>query len=308
MPSGSARSRILDEFPTPVAYTYSLIFDEDRNASVRRWALCFTEYQALRLIALPLVGQYLRADLSAIDFPRDKAMENALRSLNKAIAGIRAPFFSDWITLVETLRNWMPTLGLTPLFPSLSPALKQLKVREPGVRPLGGQAPRAAPGDPGVPQRHGGRGRPDETEAARHLEVYLPVLHQVLEAFDFLGESRLLVRQARPDQPGPARGDRSRVRGVHPGEPFECELTDDQVAAFLESPAVLVGPDGRVEPLYPLLIPQPKIRPGDDRETIYLYDGHHGKRVETKGETVEKGAIHYLGVHHRAPTRLHVRG
>jgi tetratricopeptide (TPR) repeat protein len=297
----SARSRILDDFPTPVAYTYSLIFDEGRNASVRRWALCFTEYQALRLIALPLVGQYLRADLSGIDFLKDKASENALRSLNKAIAGIRAPFFSDWITLVETLRDWMPTLGLTPLFPSLAPALKQIKAGEPREFDLSGER-KLAPLRAILALRNGtAHGAiPDEAEAARHLEVYLPVLHQVLDAFDFLGESRLLVRQARPEEPVRREETVRELRGVRPGEPIELELSDDQVAAFLESPAVLVGPDGRVEPLYPLLNPQPEIRPGDDRETIYLYDGHHGKRVETKGETVEKGAIHYLGVHHRA--------
>ena len=49
-----ARPRILNEFPTPVAYTYALIFDRNRDASVRRWALCFTEYQTLRLIGLTL--------------------------------------------------------------------------------------------------------------------------------------------------------------------------------------------------------------------------------------------------------------
>jgi hypothetical protein len=54
-----ARPRILDEFPTPVAYSCALIFDAARNPSVRRWALCFTEYQTLRLIAL-LVARLVR--------------------------------------------------------------------------------------------------------------------------------------------------------------------------------------------------------------------------------------------------------
>jgi tetratricopeptide (TPR) repeat protein len=300
-----ARSRILNDFPTPVAYTYGLIFDASRDASVRRWALCFTEYQALRLIALPLVGQYLRAELPGIDFQKDKASENALRSLNRAIAGIRAPFFSDWITLVETLRDGLPTLGLTPLFPTLAAALKKLKTREPREFDLSGDR-NLAPLRAILALRNGTAhgGIPDETEAARHLELYLPVLHQVLDAFDFLGESRLLVRQARPEEPVRREEIVRELRGVHPGEPSERELSDEMVSAFLESPAVLVGPDGRVEPLYPLLNPQPEDRPvPDDVETIYLYDGHHGKRVETKGETVEKGAIHYLGVHHRALDR-----
>jgi hypothetical protein len=106
-----ARSRILDEFPTPIAYSYALIFDAARNPSVRRWALCFTEYQALRLVALPLVGQYLRGDLSGIDLERDKVAKTAVEKLNTAIAGIRAPFFSDWITLVETLCSRLPAPG-----------------------------------------------------------------------------------------------------------------------------------------------------------------------------------------------------
>ena len=43
-------------------------------------------------------------------------------------------------------------------------------------------------------------------------------------------------------------------------------------------PAVMLGLDGRAEPLYPLLNPQPQERPADDHETIYLYDGHYGIR------------------------------
>src|SRR5438105_10061592 len=86
------RPRVLDDFPTPVAYSYALAFDTSRSPSVRRWALCFTEYQALRLVALPLVGQYLRADLKALDFEGDKAARTAVEKLNTAIAGIRAPF------------------------------------------------------------------------------------------------------------------------------------------------------------------------------------------------------------------------
>ncbi len=38
------------------------------------------------------------------DLEGDKAAQAAITKLNTAIAGIRAPFFSDWITLVETLR------------------------------------------------------------------------------------------------------------------------------------------------------------------------------------------------------------
>ena len=297
------RARIRDQFPTPVAYPYALIFDPAHDPSVRRWALCFTEYQVLRTIALPLVGQYLRADLAGLDPEGDKAAQAAITKLNTAIAGIRAPFFSDWITLVETLRAQLPALGLRPLFPGLGSALDSLKAREPREFPL--------PGEPELdPLRailalrnavaHGGL--PDEAAAARHLQAYLPVLHQVLDAFDFLGDCRLLVLD--PSGPNPKESRRGLVRmlrGVQP-EPAEVlNLDDDLVDAFADSdsPAVLVGPDGRAGPLFPLLNPQPEGRPEDERETIYLYDGHYGARVETKGATVEKGYIHYLGMHHR---------
>ena len=295
------RARIRDQFPTPVAYPYALIFDPAHDPSVRRWALCFTEYQVLRTLALPLVGQYLRADLAGLDLEGDKAAQAAITKLNTAIAGIRAPFFSDWITLVETLRARLPALGLTPLFPGLGPALDSLKAREPREFPL--------PGEPELdPLRailalrnavaHGGL--PDEAAAARHLEAYLPVLHQVLDAFDFLGDCRLLVLDpSGPDPKESRRGLVRMLRGVQPGPAEVLDLDDDLADAFADSPAVLVGPDGRAAPLFPLLNPQPEGRPEDERETIYLYDGHYGARVETKGAAVEKGYIHYLGVHHR---------
>jgi hypothetical protein len=144
---------------------------------------------------------------------------------------------------------------------------------------------------------HGGV--PDETAAERHIDAYLPVLHQALEAFDFLGDCRLRVRgESGPSVESGAALVRT-LRGAQPGPPAVEDLSDALVDAFGESPAVLLAPDGRAEPLYPLLNPQPQDRPDDDPETIYLYDGHYGVRVETRGDFVEKGAIQYLGVHHR---------
>jgi hypothetical protein len=200
-----ANPRVLDDFPTPIAYTYSLIFDEGRDASVRRWALCYCEYQLLRCVALPMVGQYLRADLGAIDFARDKAAEAAVKALNTTIAGIRAPFFSDWITLVETSRKRFSTLGLRPIIPDLDRALEAIKGKE--VREFG------MPGEPELaPLRailalrnataHGAIA--DESAAAKHLDAYLPVLYQILDAFDALAGCRMLVLD--PAGPNPEEG------------------------------------------------------------------------------------------------------
>ena len=191
-------------------------------------------------------------------------------------------------------------LQIEPRFPGLNAALKSIGKREPRPFVLPGEL-ELAPLRAILALRNGTAhgGVPDETAAEQHLAIYLPVLHQVLEAFDFLGDSRLLLL----DPSGPSIESNTallrELRGVKPEPPAVCDLSTELKDAFGESPAVLVGPDGRVEPLYPLLNPQPQDRSHDDRETVYLYDGHFGIRVETKGETVEKGYIHYLGVHHR---------
>ncbi len=80
----TARQRVLDDFPYPVAYPYALVFDANQPASIRRWALCFTEYQLLRMVSLPLVGQYLGE-------PIDQTATDSIRALNIAVASIRAP-------------------------------------------------------------------------------------------------------------------------------------------------------------------------------------------------------------------------
>jgi hypothetical protein len=119
----SPSPRVLDAFPYPVAYPYSLIFDEDDKPSNRRWALCFTEYQLLRTVCLPLVCQYLREPIN--DNARD-----SISSLHRAVVAVRSPFFSDWITLVHTLRRHLPKVGIDPLFPQLAGALDALKGAE----------------------------------------------------------------------------------------------------------------------------------------------------------------------------------
>jgi hypothetical protein len=282
-----ARPRIVHDFPYPVAYPYTLIFDEASPPSVRRWALCFTEYQLLRTVCLPLVGQYLRA-------PIDEQAADSIRSLNRAVAAIRAPFFADWIALAYALRKHLPRVGVRPLFPQLDQALDALK--QPEERPVGLRGrTRLAPLEAILALRnataHGGM--PDEEEAARHLEAFVPVLHHVLAAFDFLGDGTLKVRCDAPEVVATGRAIIRTLRGVRPAEAAGEDLSDELAEALAESEAALVTPDGRAVPLYPLLNPLPQ------REPLYLYDGHYGIRVEAR-EAVERSYIYYLGVYHRA--------
>ncbi|MBK8177297.1 MAG: hypothetical protein IPK66_19215 [Rhodospirillales bacterium] len=139
---------------------------------------------------------------------------------------------------------------------------------------------------------HGGLA--DEAEAAAHVRAYLPVLHQVLRAFAFLGDCELRVCRDRPEaiQSGDAR--LRLLRGVAPGEPVLTELSDDLSDALAESSAVLSVPGRPPQPLYPLL------HPVAEREPLYLYDGHYGIQVGVKQGVEERSYIYYLGTHHRA--------
>ena len=284
----SPRSRVLNDFPYPVAFPYSLIFDEKEKPSIRRWALCFTEYQLLRMACLPLVSQYL--DAEEVDQTQPKGVE----AINRAIAAIRSPFFSDWITLLHTLRRHLPRVGIEPLFPHLNAALDTLK---PEQQPIGlrGQT-RLDPLLAILALRNGTAhgGLPDETEAKQHLDTYLPVLHQVLTAFDFLGDAVLKVCCDERALVATGRGSVQTLRGVALAEPTEDVISDDLADAFVESAAVLITLAGEPIPLYPLF------NPVCEKEPLYLYDGHYGIQVGTKQVAEERSYIYYLGTYHRA--------
>jgi bifunctional DNase/RNase/tetratricopeptide (TPR) repeat protein len=279
------RPRFLDEFPYPVAYPYSLIFDTRSPASARRWALCFTEYQLLRLVGLTLVSQYLRDAIDTTD-------ADAVRSLNTAIASVRSPFFSDWIALTHALSHHLPRVGVVPLFPRLREALAELKGAE--ERPVGlrGQA-RLAPLEAILALRnataHGGL--PNETEAERHLDAYIPVLHQTLTAFDFLGDATLFAGAAENGDSFAAPSGRV-LRGAKVPGVASTELPATARACLAESEVVVFTRTDRAVPLYPLanslLSPEP----------LYLYDGHYAVRIEAE-QVLERSYVYYLGVEHR---------
>ena len=66
----------------------------------------------------------------------------------------------------------------------------------------------------------------DEAEAARHVETYVLVLHEVLEAFDFLGDYLLKVRCDGPTPPRSGHAWIRTLRGASLTEPVEEPLTD----------------------------------------------------------------------------------
>jgi tetratricopeptide (TPR) repeat protein len=284
----SARQRVLNDFPYPVAFPYAIALDHERDLPSRRWALCFTEYQLLRMVCLPLVSQYLREEIQ-------EESRDSVSAVNRAIAAIRCPFFSDWITLVHTLRRHLPKLIAEPLFPRLPQALDALK--ESVERPVGLRDRKQL--DPlsailALRNEIGHGGLVKEEEAREHLEVYLPVLHQVLEAFDFLGDCSL---QVCVDPPAESSGQQAQVltlRGATLTAPLWGNLSDTAAEALSESNAIFVAPSGKTIPLYPLLNSLSEVEP------LFLYDGHHGIRVQTQQGPQERSYIQYLGTYHRA--------
>jgi tetratricopeptide (TPR) repeat protein len=276
-----ARSHILQAFPYPVAYPYSLVFDEDSPASIRRWTLCFTEYQLLRMVCLPLVCQYLTAE---------KVTEGwSCKRLNEAIAGIRCPFFSSWIMLLGSLREHLPQVGLEPLFPELAASLDavQKNPQQAGLRSQTRLGPLEAIRDLRNEIAHGA-GVPDQREAQKHLEDYLPLLHRVLEAFAFLGQCTLKVAHVNPET---GRSEVRTLRGSKLGG--EETLEPQWQAAFGKAPAALQCPAGQIVPLYPLFNPAP------EKEPLFLYDGHFGIQVKSNQDSLERAFIYYMGTHHR---------
>jgi tetratricopeptide (TPR) repeat protein len=283
-----ARSRVLNDFPYPVAYPYSLIFDARNTPSNRRWALCFTEYQLLRMVCLPLVSQYLQEGV-------DERAGGSISSINSAIAAIRSPFFSDWITLTHTLRRHLPKVGIEPLFPGLGEALEAVK--QAGEHPIGMRGDTCL--DPlnailALRNETAHGGLPDEAEAMQHLEHYLPVLHQALDACDFLGDTVFNVCGDALHRVVAGRARVRTLRGVQVSEAVELALSNELVSAFEESRAVMISPRGKAVPLYPLL------NSITEQEPLFLYDGHYGIRVQTQQRVEERSYIYYLGTHYRA--------
>src|SRR5207253_1205426 len=130
---------------------------------------------------------------------------------------------------------------------------------------------------------HGGL--PDQEEARRQLDAYLPVLHQVLDAFNFLGDTALKVCHDESTALVTGRARVRTLRGAAPSGPALEDLSEDEAAAFAESRAVLVAPAGMVVPLYPLF------NPVSEQEPLSLYDGHYGIRVQTQQTAEERGYV-----------------
>lgn len=101
------REIIVNGFPHPIARVYADLDDPGTSWQTRQTALYFTVYQLMRTVGLALVGQHLyRED------PTESEPGEARRKFNQAIAGLRCPYYSDWIKLLETAADCRVPLQL----------------------------------------------------------------------------------------------------------------------------------------------------------------------------------------------------
>lgn len=280
-------SNFIQNYPYPVGLPYAIAHSDAEPLQRRVWAVPFTALQAIKLSALPVVAQYLSdpkdtEELINID-------KYAVERVNQAIAGIKSPFYSDWITLLGTLTNEMPKLGIQPCFPLTEFANR---IRSKSIQPLSERyAPRGRKELKPLEAMqflrnglaHGGELIPDD-ECRRVLVHYLPILNDLMGCFDFLTQAELWAL-AQDEKPcpfdsivstrrlvGPALSrsceeTKQEAKGTELLEPKEMELDDDLIAAFEQSPLVMKTPDGKILALYPLFYQSPT-------EPCAQYDGH----------------------------------
>jgi hypothetical protein len=273
---------------------YAELDDPDASLQLRQEALYFCVYQLMRTVGLTLVGQYLHAQEppdAAVALPQDR--------LNQAILGLRSPYFSSWIDLLNALHRYAGALGLDAL-PEHAPALEAVKAREARVD---------VPPEYGLEHgrrwqgltlweaflalrnhsAHSGSRRDERCRA--DLVHFRPLLDRLLGHFLFLARYELLVVDG-----DPMREDEPLVRTLRgaspaPGEPLDLAAHPALYAAFRDSPVVLRSPDGRVQPLFPLF------HGHLEGEPLRCYDGHY---LHSDPRLMRR-TIYYLGCAARQP-------
>lgn len=263
-----------ERFPVPVAAAYAHLDDPLSSWQNRRAALHFTVYQAMRMVALPLIGQYLR--LEAAD-------AEASRCFDKALAKLHCPHYNDWITLLHTARKYGTRLRLD-LFEDLHPhgfregmgQLADRKIHFHGQPWPLLEAFRELRNDAG----HGGI--LSDKACRQAFDQFRPLVDEVLEAFGFLADCRLVAVLEDHGQ-----GRQLELRGSLP------QALPHTEALPPGAPSVhLLVPGRSVQMLFPFLHPQL----GD--EPLFAYDGHYSRRNE--GGAV---VIRYLGIGERREVR-----
>ena len=94
-------SNLMDRLPFPLAYPWYMSLDKDLEPVKRVHNLIFAAYQAMRFTGLVLLSDYLESDASC-------------PSLGRPLARMHAPHWAEWISLTDTLANFICKDGKFP--------------------------------------------------------------------------------------------------------------------------------------------------------------------------------------------------
>ncbi|MCS6920117.1 MAG: tetratricopeptide repeat protein [Fimbriimonadales bacterium] len=278
----------ITRWPYPIAAVFLDVDNERLSLQQRRAALYFVPYQTMRTVGLTLVGQYLTYELPP-DAPAD-----AQRSLNNAIRMVRVPHFSDWITLLRTLRNCAHALQLD-FFPEFEAAMQQVEQkqwdipREYGLN-HGSEFTNLTLLEAFMALRNGAHHNERQTDAAcqADLQWFRPLLEPLMAAFAFLERYELLALRSPLTDATPLVW---RLHGPNPPAPQPTPLDEALRAAFERSPVVARAPDGRLQPMFPLFHAHLQGEP------VHYYDG----QFLLDRENHRRRTVYYLGSERRLP-------
>ncbi len=193
------RERI-NRLPYPVARPCAVAFglSGQHSLQTRLWNISFAGHQIIRLTLLPVIMDYLENPLPTSKMPDSKAAARIARHLSI----LHCPYYSTWIALLHTLAT-----DLTRAKTGLEPALPINKV----VNYLDTYtlcktfSPRYSSGEEELPAhqallalRNGiiqSGGLRDDATCKALIHHYLPVLQQLISAFDFLADCTLIARE-----------------------------------------------------------------------------------------------------------------
>ncbi|GMU41974.1 MAG: hypothetical protein AMXMBFR23_28400 [Chloroflexota bacterium] len=281
---------LIERLPYPVARAAAVAFDEGATPQLRLWNVPHAAYQALRMVTLPVVAQYLDAPVETAAMADQKAVAD----IAAALAELRHPFYPSWVTLLDTLAKKVTpsTVGIEPLLP-----LRDVKAALDGAKQTAPDPLYPCPrGDGSHPPHaliwglrnglaHGGDLPPDH-ESLRLLALYLPLVAALLRAVAPLADARLLLLD------GPMDGEWTRVRWLRGPTLGGAEAVgDDEGAeeALRGSPVVLSLGRGRAVGLWPLLV-------ATEGQVVGLYDGHYDRKTyDPDGKVRATQHLIYLG-------------
>lgn len=129
---------------------------------------------------------------------------------------------------------------------------------------------------------------PDDETIKRDMELFRPLLDELLGFFAFLKDYELIILKSDLlEDPVIVQ----HLRGVTPPPPEEIEINDVLYEAFRFSPVVFKSPLERYQGLFPLF------HGHIEGEPIHIYDGHY--LLET--EKMQRHTIFYFGIKKRTP-------